>query len=128
MGSIVTDMIHTACGICPEYGDTTIVINSNGKGKRSYKKSILQVLDDIGDVPQISFPIYGNKYITRYEGSYAYINLVESPGLAFIAVKKTPGKAARNMISAVFDCIPLVVLSGCMAFSSGFIIWVLVSR
>lgn len=128
---IVTDMIHTACGICPGHGGdghTIIDIISNGKEKWSAKKSVLEVLNDIDEIPQISFPIYGNKYITRYLADYAYINLVESPGVAFIATKKPPGSAAMNMINAVMDCVPMIVLSACMAYISGFVIWVLVSE
>ena len=128
LSGIVTDMVHTACGICPAHGDTFIDITTNGKQKPSAKKSVSEVLRDIHDVPQISFPIYGNRYVERYLGEYAYINLVESPGMAFIAAKRPPGKAAGNMISALFDCMPLLVLSACMAFISGFMIWVLVSR
>ena len=128
LSAIVTDMVHTACGICPAHGDTFIDITTNGKEKPSAKKSVLEVLRDIDDVPQISFPIYGNRYIERYMAEYAYINLVESPGVAFIAAKRSPGKAADNMISALSDCIPLLVLSACVAFISGFFIWILVSN
>ena len=124
----MTDMVHAACGMCPGHGDFTVIkIDTNGKGKSSAKKSVLEVLNDIDDVPQFSFPIYGNKYITRYMGSYAYINIVESPGVAFLAARPPPGSAAMNMISAVLDCIPMIVLSACMAYISGFVIWVLVS-
>ena len=126
LSGIVIDMVHTACGMCPAHGNTFIDITTNGKEKPSAKKSILEVLRDIDDVPQISFPIYGNRYIERYMAEYAYINLVESPGVAFIAAKRSPGKAADNMISALSDCIPLLVLSACMAFISGFFIWILV--
>ena len=126
---IVTDMIFTACGLCPGHGSSTIIeITTNGKGDSSGKESISEVLDDIDDIPQISFPIYGNKYITRYLGAYAYINLVDSPGVAFIAAKSLPGSAAKNMINAVVECIPMIILSACMAYISGFIIWVLVSN
>ena len=128
---IVTDMIHTACGICPGHGGTghtKIDIISNGKEKWSAKKSVLEVLNDIDEIPQISFPIYGNKYITRYMADYAYINLVESPGVAFIATRRPPGSAAMNMMNAVMDCVPMIVLSACMAYISGFIIWALVSE
>ena len=124
-------MIYTACGICPGHGGsghTKIDIISNGKEKWSAKKSVLEVLNDIDDVPQISFPIYGNKYITRYMADYAYINLVESPGVAFIAGSKPPGSAAMNMMYAVLDCVPMIVLSACMAYISGFVIWFLVSN
>ena len=128
---IVTDMIHTACGICPghgETGDTQIDIVSNGKQRSSAKRNILEVLEDIVDVPQISFPIYGDKHTTRYMRDYAYINLVESPGVAFIATSRPPGSAAMNMMNAVFRCVPMIVLSACMAYISGFVIWVLVSK
>ena len=128
---IVTDMIHAACGICPghrETGHTKIDIVSNGKQKSSAKRKVSEVLKDIGDVPQISFPIYGNKYITRYIADYAYINLVESPGVAFIATRRRPGSAAMNMLNAVIKCVPMIVLSACMAYISGFLIWTLVSN
>ena len=124
---IVTDMIYTACGECPAYGSTEIDINSNGNKQPSAKESLVDVLGDIDDVPQISFPIYGNKYVTRFGGVHAYVNLVQSPGLAFVAAKRIPGAAATNMINAVFSCFPLVILSACMSFISGFIIWLLVS-
>ena len=120
-------MVHAACGICPAHGDTIIEIAENGKGERSAKKNVLEVLNDIDEVPEISFPIYGNKYITKYMGDYAYINLVESPGVAFIAAARPPGSAAMNMISAVLDTVPLMVMSACMAFLSGFVVWLLVS-
>lgn len=128
LGEIVVEMVHFACGICPAHGDTFIETISNGKKMPSAKKSVLEVLSDIDDIPQISFPIYGNRYIEKYRGEYAYINLVESPGVAFIAAKRPSGKAAANMINALFDCLPLMVLSACMAFISGFIIWILVSN
>ncbi|XP_022801150.1 uncharacterized protein LOC111338870 isoform X2 [Stylophora pistillata] len=122
---IVTDMIYTACGECPAYGSTEIDITSNGNKQPSAKESLVDVLGDIDDVPQISFPIYGNKYVTRFGGVHAYVNLVQSPGLAFVAAKSIPGAAATNMINAVFSCFPLVILSACMSFISGFIIWLL---
>lgn len=125
--SIVTDMVYAACGICPPHGNTIIEITENGKGLRSAKKNVLEVLADVDEVPQISFPIYGNKYITKYLAEYAYINLVESPGVAFIATTRPPGTAALNMINAVLGILPFVVLSACTAFISGFIIWILVS-
>lgn len=122
---IVTDMIYTACGECLAYGSTEIDITSNGNKQPSAKESLVDVLGDIHDVAQISFPIYGNKYVTRFGGVHAYVNLVESPGLAFVAAKRIPGAAATNMINAVFSCFPLVILSACMSFISGFIIWLL---
>ena len=123
---IIKEMVHAACGICPAHGDTIINITENGKGRRSAKKNVLEVLADVDEVPQISFPIYGNKYITRYLKEFAYINLIESPGVAFIATSRPPGTAAMNIMTAVLDTVPLMVMSACMGFISGFIIWLLV--
>ena len=120
-------MVHTACGFCPAHGDTFIEMATNGKGQSSAKKSVIDVIKDIDDIPQISFPIYGNKYIERYMAEHAYINLVESPGVAFIVAKRFPGKAADNMIIALTDCVPVLAMSAIMAYISGFILWVLVS-
>ena len=50
-------MVHTACGICPAHGDTIIEISKNGKNGLSAKEDVLEVLKDIDDVPEISFPI-----------------------------------------------------------------------
>lgn len=120
-------MVHDACGYCPAHGDTAIDTATNGKGERAAKRGILQVLDDMDDVPQITFPIYGNRYVTKFMGDNPYINLLESPGIAFIATARPPGKAALNMVMAVLGTAPLMVLSACFAFISGFIIWLLVS-
>ncbi|CAH3164520.1 unnamed protein product, partial [Porites evermanni] len=125
---IITEMVHTACGICPAHGDTIIEISTNGKNGLSTKEDVLEVLKDIDDVPEISFPIYGNKYITTYLGDYAYINIVESPGVAFLVASRPPGGAAMNMIRAVLQTVPLIVLSACMAFMAGFIVWFLDSK
>lgn len=127
LGGIIPEMVHMACGICPAYGETRIEVKKNGKGNRSAKKGVLEVLSDIDDVPQISFPIYGNKYITTYLGHYSYINIVESPGVAFIAARKPPGQATEEMITAVLNTVPLILMLACFVYSSGFLIWLLVS-
>ena len=125
---VIAEMVRTACGICPAHGGTSIEITANGKGARSAKKGVLDVLADIDEIPQISFPIYGNKYVTNYLGDYVYINIVESPGVAFIAASKVPGQAAKDMIIAVLDTAPILLISACFVFISGFIVWLLVSK
>ena len=127
LSGIIPEMFHTACGICPAYGETRIEVTNNGKGNRSAKKGVLEVLSDIDDVPQISFPIYGNKYITKYLGYYSYINIVESPGVAFIVAGKPPGQATEEMITAVLNIAPLILMLASFVYISGFIIWLLVS-
>ena len=120
-------MMKAVCGFCPSHGNTVIDITSNGKGRHSAKKNILGVLADIDEVPQISFPIYGNRYITTYLGDYAYINIVESPGVAFIAATKPAGHSAKELFSAVLDSTPLLMLLVCFVYTSGFVVWLSVS-
>lgn len=116
-------MMKAVCGFCPSHGDTVIEIMSNGKGRHSAKKNILGVLADIDKVPQISFPIYGNKYITTYLGDYAYINIVESPGVAFIAATKPADHSAKEIFSAVLGNTSLLMLLVCFVYTSGLMVW-----
>lgn len=123
-------MLRWACGECTNgYKKTNVHLETNGKnGGKALKKSVDQVVLDIDDVPQISFPIYGNKYITKYMATYAYIYLVESPGVAFVAGKPPPGTSAKAMISSVFACYPLIIFTTLMATISGIIMWTMVSE
>ena len=127
---IVVDMVRWACGDCINgYRKTTIHLESNGVGnKKALKENAQKTVEDIDDVPQISFPIYGNKYITKYMGIYAYIYLVESPGVAFVAGKPPAGTSAQAIILSVFACYPLILFTIVLAALSGIIMWVLVSE
>jgi hypothetical protein len=125
---IVFKMTEWACGECTNgHGKTSINTMENGHGKPSFKSGLLEVLSDINDIPEISFPIHGNKYMTTFMGSYRYVHLIDSPGIAFITVAEPPDSTSLVVMQSIFDCLPLLLVAGCLAFMAGFIIWVLVS-
>lgn len=82
-------------------------------------------MEDIDDVTQISFPLYGNKDIDVYKGVHRYVHLVDSPGIAFITVKERPEQVT---VDAVVQCFPLIGLAMSIAFIAGVVIWILVGK
>ncbi|XP_028401625.1 uncharacterized protein LOC114524674 [Dendronephthya gigantea] len=127
---IMVDM----CGECP---------NGHGRSKPCYKpgcdehtsrrrrevdsyqqNSLQEVLNNIRDGVDISFPIQGNKYMTHYGGKFPYISVVETSGSVYFTVKKTPS-TSHVLISAGFYSIPLLMLITILSVLAGIIIWVL---
>ena len=103
-------------------------MTSNGHSdEAAFKNSLNHVLEDVDEVPELSFPIYGNKYITKYLGTYTYVYLVESPGVVFITVGDPPNTQGRAMFRVALTALPLIIIALCTTFISGFVIWVLVS-
>ena len=120
-------MLTWACGVCINgHGDTVLNMTSNGRGLTSLKDSVVGVIEDIDDVPQVSFPIYGNKDIKKYKGSHQYVHVVDSPGIAFITVREPHGPFAVSNV--VISCLPLIGLAMCMTYIAGFVMWLLVSK
>ena len=120
--AIVRDMVRVACGVCANgHGPSSLVMAADG-GTSYVKKSFPDVLEDIDDSPKISFPIFGNKYLTSYLDSYAYVHLVDSPGVVFLTAE------VELDVQADAFGVPysLLLLLLCMLFIVGFTIWVLV--
>lgn len=121
-------MIKWACGNCVNgHGQTDINMKSNGKGGDAYKPGPIDLVNDIDDVPHISFPVYGNEYMDKYMGMYQYIHLMDSPGVAFITIDNPSDTAGKRIIISVFGCMPLLLIAVLMALLAGFVVWILVS-
>ncbi|XP_031571664.1 uncharacterized protein LOC116305831 [Actinia tenebrosa] len=119
--NIVTQMLTWACGVCNNgHGDTILNMTSNGRDMTSLKDSVVGVIEDIDDVPQVSFPIYGNEDIKEYKGSHQYVKVVDSPGIAFINVRQKP-----KVMNLALACLPLIGFVLCITYISGFIMWLL---
>lgn len=100
---------------------------ANGKGSAAFKSSNIDMLNDIDDVPEISFPVHGTKYMSQYGGSYRYVHLIDTPGIAFITVAEPPDSTSFAVMQSIFDCFPLLVIAMSLAFVAGVVIWFLVS-
>ncbi|XP_031565189.1 uncharacterized protein LOC116300451 [Actinia tenebrosa] len=127
--NITEQMIKWACGNCKNgHGETDLNMKSNGKGGDAYKPGAIDLVDDIDDIPHISFPVYGNKYMDKYMGMYEYIHFMDSPGVVFITIDNPAGTAGQRIITAVFGCLPLLLIAVLMAVLAGFIVWFLEFR
>ena len=122
-------MIEWACGDCKNgHGKTVIHLESNGKGGIAGKEGATHVINDLDEVPQISFPIYGNEFMDKYMGMYEYIHLMDSPGVAFITIDDSDGKTEEHIMGSVVGCLPLFVMAMLMALLAGFGVWMFVSN
>lgn len=128
-GSIVEDMVITACGLCTNgHGKSKLHLSNNGKGSSSLKQTQSAVLGDINDVTDVSFPIYGYVTDTDYMKYYKYISVVESPGVAFLAVRPQFTTETNNTLYSVVSnaWMLLIFLIGLM-YLFGVIFWLAVS-
>ena len=134
--SLPVEMMLEMCGVCS---------NGHGKTKACYrpgcdqhtsrrrrevetleKDSFQEVLNNINNDVDISFPIQGNKYMTHYGGVFPYISVVETPGSVYFTVKNIPSTAHVLLNASVYS-IPLLLLVFILSLLAGIVIWVLVS-
>ena len=129
-------MMLEMCGTCPNGHGKTKACYSPGCDQQSSRRrravdtfqqeGLQQVIDNINDDVDISFPIQGNKYLTHYGGEFSYISIVETSGSAYFTVRKTPS-TSHVVLSAAFYSIPMLLLFFLLSVLAGFIIWILVS-
>ena len=134
--SRAVEMMLEMCGTCPLGHGKTKACYSPGCGQQSSRRrravdtfqqeSFQQVLDNIKDDVDISFPIQGNKYLTHYGGIFPYISVVETSGSAYFTVKKIPS-TSHVILKATFYSIPMLLLFFLLSVLAGFVIWILVS-
>ena len=125
------------CGECPNgHGRTKSCykpgcdehISRRRRAVETYQQNSLQeVLNNIRDDVDISFPIQGNKYMTHYGGKFPYISVVETSGSVYFTVKNIPS-TSHVFVNAAFYSIPLLMLITILSILAGIIIWALVSH
>jgi hypothetical protein len=127
--NVTEKMIKWACGNCKNgHGKTDVNLKSNGKGGVAYKDGAIDVVNDIDEIPHLSFPIYGNQYMNKYMGMYEYIHFMDSPGVAFITISDPAEQTGDRIINSVIGCIPLLIIALFMALLAGFVVWFFVSK
>ena len=126
-GALLEDMFVSVCGSCRNgHGKTVVNFKTNGKGDTALKVGQNDVINDIDDITEISFPVNGLVDDSAYLKEYAFLPIVKSPGVAFLTLAKK--RNSRSVaLYAVLNCWPLVVLSFTLAYIAGFLIWILVS-
>ncbi|XP_048586559.1 uncharacterized protein LOC5521005 [Nematostella vectensis] len=127
---IIQNMTAWVCESCSNgHGPTRLDFrNKDEYGGPALKASMAQVAEDITVGTKISFPLNGNKYMTKYPGGLPFFPLVMSPGVAFLAREETIESSAKSMFFSVLKCFPMIGFSLMLVYIAGFIIWLLDSR
>ena len=120
-------VVRSCCGNCLQHGYTDIDFSASGPDTSATKSTEKQVREAIGDMTELSFPVYGRMEQTDYSNEYGFAPLVQSAGVAFIVAGDEPGAAAKMVVKAVFDLWPLIVTVFISAFFAGIIMWFMVS-
>lgn len=120
-------VVRSCCGECLQHGYTEIDFRTSGPNTSAIKSTEKQVREAIGDMTELSFPVYGRMEQTDYSNEYGFAPLVQSAGVAFIVAADEPGAAAKMVVKAVFDLWPLIVTVLISAFFAGIIMWLMVS-
>lgn len=133
--SRAVEMMLDMCGTCKNGHGRTKACYHPGCDQQSSRRrravdtyqqeTFQQVLNNIKDNVDISFPIQGNKYTTHYGGVFPYISVVETSGSMYFTVKNIPS-TAHVLVNAAFDTIPLLILITLLSGLAGIIIWALV--
>ena len=120
-------MILYSCGKChEEQGETFLDIKNNGKGASARKTSMGEVQADVDDRTHVSFPVLGNMDDEKYLKEFVFVPVVQSPGIAFIALAN---QVSRTEVVALTwkRSLPIVLLIVVMGLVVALLIWIAVS-
>ena len=128
IGNLVEQMILSSCGICKNgHGLTSLNYLDNGKGRPAIKRTMNSVRQDVDEQTQISFPVIGLTDDDKFQKDHVFVPMVESPGIAFIAVSEKVDNTKR-LFSDLSQYLPFYLFSLMMAYVAGIFVWLLVSN
>ena len=78
------------------------------------------------DSTDLSFPVYGWKWMSVYQAYYKYIPLVESPGVAYIIILDKSLSHTESIMKSILETSNFFILVMLMALVAGMVMWFLV--
>ena len=72
-------------------------------------------------------PVSGQKHVTVFEGSYQYVNLIDTTASVFIVVDESQTSKTGAMLKSIARCWPILVVCIFMTLLAGILIWMSVS-
>ena len=120
-------MIQTVCGNCSSYKDSALYYDRTKYGKNPKKESEMQLKQNVNDDVHLYFPISGLKEVTVFQSIHQFVQIVESPGSAFIVVDESKKPKTTQMINQLFATWPLIVMIILLMILAGVLIWLTVS-
>ena len=122
---LLTGVINECCGECLDHGKSKLDFTRNGNNGIAQQNSSQELLQNIDDQTDFSFPVIGYKLQDSYKGGLGYAPFVESAGIAFVVYTDTSG-VKDAMFDALIACWPVVVIPFVMAYIAGVLVWLLV--
>lgn len=124
---LLTGVISECCGDCLDHGESKLDFTCNGNNGTAQRNSSEDLLQNIDDQTDFSFPVIGYKLQDSYKGGLGYAPFVESAGVAFVVYTDTSG-VKDAMFDALIACWPVIVIPLAMAYIAGVTVWILVSN
>ena len=72
------------------------------------------------------FPILASNVVKEYFAG-PFISMISTPGVSYVTIKNDNGDSYDDLMTAIGNTWPLLVLSVLLSLNSGFVIWLLVS-
>ena len=123
---LLVKVIDQCCGNCSEHGLSKLDFRRNGNNGIAQQNTTGDLLHNINDQTDFSFPVIGYKLQDSYKGGLGYAPFVESAGVAFVVYTDT-SVFTNTMFAALLACWPVVVIPLVMAYIAGVMVWMLVS-
>ena len=117
---------RTCCMPCINGHGPTAVDYEHDRGGMTAEKDNVSVVHKNEYEADMSFPIEGYKGQSRY-GTYRYVPLMESAGVAFVASLPTAEEKTNFVIMVCTACFPMLVMTILMMLLAGTVLWALVS-
>ena len=121
-------MLKTVCGNCTAYQETPLFFDRSKSGKNPKRTSEIDLKTKISDDVHFHLTITGRKEITVFQKQYQFVQIVESPGSAFIVVDQTKLSQTSAMFASILGTWPVFLMAMLMANVAGMFIWVFVSK
>lgn len=124
--ALLDKMVQHCCGDCQHgHGKSTVDYSFHGNDNSSEKNTKPDMIEAIDHLTDLNFPVHGYTDQRTYLGTYKYVPVVESPGVAFIVRYEN---LDTPITSSLVQSWPLAVVVVVLTLLSGMLFWILVSE
>ena len=120
-------MVEKCCSQCLGHkGQTVVDYDLDAQGKSANKLNNSNLLHSITLGSHLNFPVYGKRDQTEYS-VYGFVPIVDSPGIAMIAMKDGADQTGQAISESIFNNWPLFAITALLVYIAGALTWLLVS-
>ena len=120
-------MLKTVCGNCSAYRDSPLFFDRSKSGRNQRRTSEIDLKTKISNDVHFHLTVTGRKELTVFQNQYQLVQVVESPGSAFIVVDQSKLSKTEAIFTSLVSTWPVFLMAILMASVAGMFIWVFVS-